>query len=528
MKSCALLALLLAGLAVGTASAQVRTVTGTVTSADDGTALPGVNVRLGGTTVGTSTDADGEYMLVLPGPGGTLEFSFVGFVTTTVEVGDRRTVDVALALSVEALNDVVVVGYGSEERARLASATSTVEAADIANTPVAGVDAAIQGRAAGVQVIQNSGTPGTGITVRVRGHSSVEASNQPLYVVDGVPMLSDNYSQLGYGGQDITGVTNLSPSDIESVDILKDASATAIYGSRGANGVVLITTRRGRSGRPTITYDAYTGTQNVIRTLDLMNAREYVTYMNEAATNDDSTDVFAYGNPDSLTADTDWQSEVFRSAPIQSHSLSISGGDLRTRYYVSGSYFDQGGIVIGSGYDRASVRANLDLTANSRLNVSSSLGLSRESNLRIENDDTIRGVLSNAIANQPHIPVLNDDGTFTGTDDGLAYINGVAVGTLNSGESLTYRALANVHADYRIAEGFLLNARAGADVLSMRENRYRSPLVGGDYAEQVGGIAISGYDLATRYLAEAFATYNRTFGRHAVSATGGGSMETNE
>lgn len=521
------LALLLAVLAAASASAQVR-VRGTVTSADDGTTLPGVNVVVVGTatTVGTSTDLDGAYALDVPPAGDSLRFSFVGFAPATVAIGGRAVVDVALATE-GALGDVVVVGYGAESRARLASSTSTVTAEEIANVPVAGIDAALQGRAAGVQVIQNSGTPGAGITVRVRGHSSVDASNQPLYVVDGVPMLSEDFSQLGYGGQDITAVTNLSPGDIESVTVLKDAAATAIYGSRGANGVVVITTKRGLSGRPTITYDVYGGTQHVIRRLDLMNAREYVTFMNEAATNDDPADVMAYGDPDALAADTDWQREVFRSAALQNHSLSIRGGDLRTRYYVSAGYFGQGGIVLGSGYDRANVRANLDLTASDRLSIETSLGLSREANQRIENDDTIRGVLSNAIASQPQIPVRREDGSFTGITDGLAYINGIAVGTLNSGESLTYRALANVHADYRLVGGLHLNARLGADVLSLRENRYRSPLVRGDYAETVQGIAISGYDLATRYLAEGFAVYDGTAGPHAVSATAGASAEVN-
>jgi len=527
----ALFVLLLAGVVAGAGApavrAQSRTVTGTVTSAEDGATLPGVNVVVAGTTTGTATNAAGVYRLDLPAGADSLVFSFIGFATVREAIAGRPRIDVELQPATDVLGDVVVVGYGEEARARVASSTSQVTALELAAIPVAGVDAALQGRAAGVQVIQNSGTPGTGISVRVRGHSSVDASNQPLYVVDGVPMLSEDFSQLGYGGQGITAVTNLSPSDIETVTILKDAAATAIYGSRGANGVVVITTRRGAAGRPTITYDVYGGSQSRIRSLDLMNAREYVTFMNEAALNDDPEDVMAYGDPDALAADTDWQDAVFQTAPIQSHSLSIRGGDLRTRYYVSASHFDQSGIVIGSGYDRTNLRANLDLTPSDRLFLETSLGLSREDNQRIENDDTIRGVLSNAIASRPTVPIYRPDGEFTGIDDGLDYINGIAVGTLNSGESVTYRALANVRADYTLTRGLHLNARLGADVLSLRENRYRSPRVGGDYAETVGGIAISGSNLVTRYLGEAYLAFDRAFGRHGVSATAGASAEAN-
>ncbi len=526
----ALLVLLLAGLvAVAGATAvraQGRTVTGTVTSAEDGATLPGVNVVVAGTTTGTATNATGVYRLDLPARADSLVFSFIGFETVREAIAGRSRIDVVLRPEADLLGDVVVVGYGEEARARVASSMSRVTAEELAAIPVAGLDAAMQGRAAGVQVIQNSGTPGAGITVRVRGHSSVQGSNQPLYVVDGVPILSDDYSQLGYGGQDITAVTNISPSDIETLTILKDAAATAIYGSRGANGVVLITTRRGTAGRPTITYDVYGGSQSRIRSLDLMNAREYVTFMNEAAVNDDPADVMAYGDPDALAADTDWQDAVFRTAPIQNHSLSIRGGDLRTRYYVSASHFDQSGIVIGSVYNRTNVRANLDLTPSDRLFLETSLGLSHEDNQRIENDDTIRGVLSNAIASRPTVPVFRPDGEFTGIDDGLDYINGIAVGTLNSGEAVTYRALASVRANYALLRGLHLNARLAADVLSLRENRYRSARIGGDYAETVGGIAMSGSTLATRYLGEAYLAFERTFGRHGVSATAGASAES--
>ncbi len=528
MKRHALLALLVSLLCWAPARAQQHTVSGTVTSAADGTPLPGVNVVLLGTSTGTATDARGDYTLALPSSDGVLVFSFLGYEEQSVEIEGRSEIDVVMDAATQLLDDVVVIGYGEETRRNLASATTSVSAAEIQNIPVAGVDAALQGKTSGVQVLQNSGTPGGGISVRIRGHASVDASNQPLYVIDGVPMVSEDVSQFGFGGQDITSVTNISPSDIASVDILKDAAATSIYGSRGANGVVMITTKRGRAGRSQITFDSYVGTQNVIKELDLLSGREYIEFMNEAALNDDSDDVDAFGNPDTMAVNTDWQNEVFRSAPIRSYNLALSGGDERTRYYLSGSHFDQQGVVIGSGYDRVNARANLDFNATDRLYLRTSLALSKEANQRIENDNTIRGVLTNAIANQPSVPVYNPDGTFTGTADGLAYPNGVAIGTLNHAEALTYRAVGNVTAEYRVLPGLRLNARAGTDVLNVREDEYRSPLVGGDYAESVGGISQSAYNLAVRYTAEGFATYGtKLAGVHDVSVTGGTSVEMN-
>lgn len=520
-----LLALLLTA---ASAHAQEHVVAGTVTAAEDGLPLPGVNVVVEGTALGAATDVEGRYRLTAPGPQSVLVFSYIGYETQEVEIAGRATVDVTLAPADALLDDIVVVGYGETSRRRLASAVASVSGDELEAIPVAGVDAAIQGKTPGVVVVQNSGTPGSGISVRVRGHASIGASNEPLYVIDGVPMLSADFSQLGFGGQDISAVTGVSPSDIASVDVLKDAAAIAIYGSRGANGVVMITTRRGAAGRPRITLDSYVGTQAVARTLDLLNAREYVTFMNQAALNDDPDDAFAFGDPDTLSVDSDWQSEVFREAPVQSYELGVSGGDARTRYYVSGSYYDQTGIVLGSDYNRANVRANLDVNATDRLFIESSFGLSRESNFRIEGDNTIRGVLPNAIGNQPTVAVYRPDGTFTGVDDGLQYVNGVAIGTLNHGEALTYRALGNVRAEYRLLPGLFANVRLGADVLSLRENDYRSPLVQGDYAESVDGIAQSAYSVANRYVGEGYGTYQRLFGRHDVSVTGGASVEVND
>jgi TonB-dependent SusC/RagA subfamily outer membrane receptor len=429
------------------------------------------------------------------------------------------------------LSEVVVsVGYGTETRRNVSAAVSSVQSAEIANTPLAGVDAALQGKAPGLQVIQNAGNPGVGITVRVRGAASLSASNQPLYVVDGVPMIREEYSQLDVGGQEVTAVTGISPDEIESVDVLKDAAAAAIYGSRASNGVVMITTKRGRANRPRFSFNAYTGTQDVAKTLDLMNARQYVEYMNEARTNDGYEAPFTAGVHDTIS--TDWQEEVLRTAPVSDVFLSVDGGSERVRYLVGGSYFNQKGIVMGSGYDRQTARVNLDFDPTSRLSFRSSLSLSREEHDRIENDNTIEGVYANAIAEQPIFPVRQSDGEFTnpndasdrvgnpGLDDRLAYANPVAVGTFSSVNSRTYRALGNVEGSFAFTDHLRLTSRVGLDVLNLRDLRWDSPRVPRTYSASVQGVSTQGNNTANRYVAEGFLGYNRAGGFGELSLTG--------
>ncbi|HYW14058.1 MAG TPA: SusC/RagA family TonB-linked outer membrane protein, partial [Longimicrobium sp.] len=377
-------------------------------------------------------------------------------------------------------------------------------------------------------VVQNAGNPGNAPTVRIRGAASISASNQPLYVVDGVPLISEDYSQLGMGGQGISGVTGLSPEDIQSIDVLKDAAATAIYGSRGSNGVVVVTTRRGRSGRPTATFSASAGTQTAARRLDLLDATEYLEFFNESATNDGYDEDYygVIGVDDRVN--TDWQDEVLRSAPVQNYELGLSGGDERVRYYVAGTWFDQEGIVIGSSYDRAGARANLDLAPTDRLAVALSLGLAREHTYRIENDGSTQGIITNVVGNAPLIAVRREDGEFTGTADGLEYPNSVALGSLNDAQARTWRALGNVEGRYRLLDALTWTSRVGFDVLNLRESQYESPRVGGTYAASNGGVAKSGTTQGARYALDNFATWDGLLGgRHDVALTVGSSVELN-
>ncbi|HEX6040030.1 TonB-dependent receptor [Longimicrobium sp.] len=529
----ALLALGLAAAAPPAAAQEAGGVRGTVTDQATRRPLPGARVTVAGTPRGAVTDARGAYQLTgVPAGTRVLRVELLGYSpverAVAVAAGQTITADFSLGESAISLDELVVVGYGTERRGELTAAVSSVEGAAIADQPVAGLDAALQGRVAGVQVVQNAGNPGNAPTVRVRGAASISASNQPLYVVDGVPLISEDYSQLGMGGQGISGVTGLSPEDIESIDVLKDAAATAIYGSRGSNGVIVVTTRRGRAGRPRATFSASAGTQEAARRLDLLSATEYLEFFNESAVNDGyDEDYYGVIGVDDRVS-TDWQDEVLRTAPVQSYELGLSGGDERVRYYVGGTWFDQEGIVIGSSYERAGARANLDLAPTDRLSLAVSLGLARELTHRIENDGSDKGIITNSVGNAPLIAVRNDDGTFTGTADGLEYPNAVALGTLNDAQARTWRTLGNVEGRYRLLDALTWTSRVGFDVLGLRESQYESPRVGGTYAASSGGVAKSGTTTGARYAIDNFATWDQLLGdRHDVTLTLGSSVELN-
>ena len=525
---------LLAALGAPAAAQGTGAVRGAVVDSATRRPVPGVQVSIVGTTLGALTGAEGTYAVRgVPAGAVTVRLRRLGFEPVdrrvTVAAGDTVVADFALRAAAAQLSEVVVVGYGTTERGQLSTAVSSVSGAELVNTPTASLDAALQGKAAGVQVVQNAGNPGNGITVRIRGAASLSASNQPLYVVDGVPILRENFSQLGVGGQDLTAISGLSPDEIESIDVLKDAAAASIYGSRGSNGVVVITTKRGRAGATRFNLNAYYGTQQVDRQVDLLNAEQYVAYFNEAARNDGYAEdelPFVPGVDDAVS--TNWQDAIFRSAPVSDVALSASGGTDRARYYLSGSVFDQRGIVVGSGYNRASARANLDFDAGTRLSLRSSFSFVRELHDRIENDNTLDGVVTNAIANQPTVPLRLDDGSFSSTDDGLEYTNPLALAVLNSIEARMFRALGSVEADYSITEAVRLSGRVGMDVLNLRDLRWESPRVIGTYAASARGVSSMGNNTANRYMAETFLSWDALAGgANVLNLTAGSSIEYN-
>src|SRR5256714_3462421 len=518
------------------AAAQATgTVRGTVIDSALRQPVSGAQVQLVGTNRTTFTDASGVYTIAgVPAGSATLRVQRIGFaqrsVTVNVDPGTTASGDVVLYAVIPTLSQVVVVGYGSSNRTDVTGALTTVSASQIQNAPIAGIDGALQGKASGVQVTQNAGNPGNGISVRVRGSASLTASNQPLYVVDGVPIQTGDFSQTGFGGQDLTAVTSLNPDEIESITILKDAASAGIYGSRASNGVVLITTKRGIAGNNRITFNGYNGGQNVDRKLKMLNSQQYVEYMAEGAVND-GEDPAAFGfvaGVDDRVA-TDWQDAVFRTAPVRDMNVGLTGGNGRVKYYVSGSYFGQEGIAVGSAYNRAGGRANMDITATDKLTVSASIGLARERNYRIVGDNTISGIVTNAIAEQPNIPIRNASGDFSTSADGLAYTNPLAIAAFDYAPTTTNRALANVEARYDLANWLQFTGRVGGDQLVLHERIWGSPLVV-DENGGVGGVATSAYNTGNRFLGEGFFTLTPWAGssRGTFTATLGASTERNQ
>jgi TonB-linked SusC/RagA family outer membrane protein len=490
-----------------------------------------------GTTRGAITDTAGAYTIRVPAGSVSLRVQRLGYAPTSrtlqVSAGSEATADFRVHAVVTTLSEVQVIGYGTQDRSQVTGAVTTLQGSEIQNQPVAGVDAALQGRAPGVQVTQNSGEPGNGITVRIRGAASLTASNQPLYVVDGIPVQNDTLAQLTpSGGQRPTAITGIDPNEIESITVLKDAASAAIYGSRGSNGVVMITTKRGSAGKARFSIDASTGFQNAERKLKLMNTQQYVSYMNEGAANDG--DDAPYPNPLSDYANTDWQSAIFRSAPVSNLHLGLSGGSEQLRYLVDGSYFTQNGIVMGSKYNRGNGRVNVDYDPTPKFGIKTSLALSRENNSRVEGDNSLNGIVTNAIGNPSIYPIRKADGSFFSPNDelpdgnSLYLTNSVAIATLDRLPTVTDHVLGNIQGDYHLTSKFTLTGRAGADVVHVHEDQWQSPLVGGTYAEGAGGVAKSAFNNENRYTLEGFGTYQAgSSDASSLTVLGGGSVEFN-
>ena len=536
------------------ATAQDRQVTGTVTSADDKQPIPGASVVIKGTTRGTQTNANGAYTLQIPGGTATLVFSFVGTNTQEVSLGNRSSVDVQLSADTRSLNEVVVVGYGTETKSSLTGNVAQISGQTIQNIPVPTFEQAIQGRAAGVFVESQNGKLGQGIKVRVRGSSSVSAGNEPLYVVDGIILTTDSQSN---NGSATSPLADLNYNDIASINILKDASASAIYGSRASNGVVLITTKKGTSGKTKINLNYYTGTSQATRQREFLNAAEYVAIERRAAVGagvydfrtgasgygseqeaiDDYSSFaesrlkrYSAGNDDYTTAavNTNWQDQVLRKASVSQYDLNASGGNDKTRFYVSGQYLNQNGILVGNKFQRLSTRLNLDHTINDRLTTGMKLSVARTQNNRLSNDNQFSTPLQ-IVALSPITPVIDprtnllsgllDNATGLPNSNYPVYYNPL-IGIQNSQyTTVVYRTIGNLFLNYQITPGLAFHSEAGTDLLFQNEESYYGRLT--DTGKSVGG---SGNNYATNvinYTLNNFLSYDRTIGLNTFDVTGG-------
>ena len=450
-------------------------VKGVVTDAT-GKTVPGVSVLVKNTTTGTVTAQDGAYNINVPNGNGALVYSYIGYISQEVPVNGRSTIDVTLEEDQQSLQEVVVIGYGTVKKSDLTGSVVSVSSADIKAVPVATFDQALQGRAAGVQVVQSSGAPGGGTNIRIRGTSSVNASSEPLYVIDGM-LINSNSGETSIGGRGPAAnpLATINPSDIESIEILKDASATAIYGSRAANGVILVTTKRGKSGKSSVTFESYYGIQTVNKKLDLLNATQFAELVNEANRNAKLTPTYA--NPQSLGQGTDWQKELFRQAGIANYQLSLTGGSDKTQYALGGGYFTQDGIVTGSGLNRYSFRTNLTTEVNKRLKVGVNLSYNRTTTNGVLTGpgNVVQGVVYNALLFNPILPVYDSTraGGYTFQSDTRdAIANPIAEAKEYISTTTTSRILGNVFAEYQILDGLSLRSSFGIDGLSTKSNSF--------------------------------------------------------
>jgi TonB-linked SusC/RagA family outer membrane protein len=521
------LAMLLCVLLFSFSYAQEKIITGVITD-PNGAVLPNATVFVKGGNGSVTTDANGKFRLTVPPGAKSITVSYVGMDAQDVSIEGKSNITITLKHSDSKLNEVVVVGYGTRRRAEVSSAISSVSAKDLKDLPVTGVDQALQGKVAGVTITNNSGQPGGGVSIRVRGITSIN-SNDPLIVIDGVIFPSNTISNTGYAGlggaNGQTGnsvMATLNPNDIESIDVLKDASAQAIYGSQAANGVIIITTKKGKIGDGKINYDVYVGQQRVTKKLDLMNLREFAQYQNEVAPLLGRIPTEEFRDPSVLGEGTDWQEAIFRTGKVQSHQLSFSGGQNKTNYYLSLNYLDQSGILLGSDFKRYSTRFNLDHQLKNWLKVGVSSNLTR-SVQNVTLADAAEGTIWWAAVQNPLIPVKNLNGTWGGgqTIGGFQYgqDNPVATSQNRGNKTTNAQIFGNIYADLQLLKGLTFRNEV-AYSLGLQNN------LAFQYAANIGPRTIQsqmfdGRNNSYYYAIRNYFNYNKTFKKHSISATAG-------
>lgn len=497
----------------GLAHAQV-TVRGTVTSAVDGLGIPGVTVQVKDSNTGTATDMDGAYSLPLSSADVTLVFRSMGFKTQEIVLGNRPTLDVVMEEDLASLEEFVVVGYGTMRKKDMTSAHVSIGSEDIERTVNTTIEQALQGRAAGVYVTQNTGAPGGGISVNIRGINSIGGSNEPLYVIDGVQIKPQAVS---YGTTAGTNpLASLNPSDIESMEILQGPSATAIYGSRATNGVVMITTKRGQSGDVKINYNYLYSLQDKPEALPVMNMQQYATMVGEINQITGGQTPAAFLDPSLLGAGTDWQQALFQTAGLNKHTLSLSGGNNNTNFYISGEYFDQDGIAIGSGFQRYSLRLNLDNQTRKWLKLGVNLQVS-ETDEQLATGST--DVINNAIQMGPHIPVKNPNGSWGGADpingSSLQFTpqNPIAIANLLDRSLKRRAALGGVYAEVDIIEGLKFRTMLNGNISYGNGSYFTPTYTLGVVRNDVNTLEKRSENSLYWNWSQSL-TYNRIFGRH--------------
>ncbi|WP_335967235.1 TonB-dependent receptor [Galbibacter sp. PAP.153] len=478
-----------------------------------GVPVPGANILIKGNGQGTVTDFDGNYTILVIGDE-VLSITSIGLQSVEKKVAGKKIINIILPEVTEELNEVVVVGYATQKKEDLTGAVSSVADDLLKDRPLSSVDQLLQGGVAGVQVTQTSGQPGGGISVRIRGGGSIQGGNEPLYVIDGFPVYNNDISLGVVSGNPANPLSSLNPSDIASIDILKDASATAIYGSRGANGVVIITTKQGKEGKPKISYETSYGIQELRKKIGVMNASEFAALRNEALLDrNPGGGPYQYLGPEEIAglgAGTDWQDAAFHAAPILMHQLDISGAGERTKYLISGNYFDQEGIIKNTGFDRISTRINLDTKINDDFHIGLHLTGSKTNNRLAPG-----GLVSALLTMPPTATIYDQNGDFTLRNPFENVItNPIASLELQTNKSKNFRVLGTVYGEYTLWDRLKLKVSLGTDINNLKEESYLpTSLYEGSL---VGGEAHIASLETNSWLNENTLTYNHRFGKHSL------------
>jgi len=490
-----------------------NTVTGTVTDAQN-VPLPGANVLEKGTTNGTQTDFEGNFSIEVADENATLVISYLGFKTAEISLNGQTTLAIILEEDAAGLDEVVVVGYGTTAKKDVTGAISSVKGEDFKNQPVTGLDKALQGRIAGLQVVRNGGAPGASTALRIRGTGTVNNSD-PLYIVDGFPA---------------TNIDGINPNNIESVEVLKDASASAIYGTRAANGVVIITTRKGRSGKMEMNVDIYSGFSNVTKKLDVLDASTLAEIKRERYANDGIPVDPIWNDPQYQTQRTNWQDELFETGVTKNIDLSINGGSKKSTYLVALGYYDEKGVINKSKADRFSLRVNSDHKITNWLKVGHNMGLSTRTSTGFNTTSAQNGLIFSAIRFHPGLPVQDSDGNY-----GTSQVSG-QFGDINNpifevdiadSDNRNTRLLTNLTTEVSLTADLKLKANFGIDG-SINDSRSFNPLILDQIRQRTQNSANRRYAQDFSFLMEYFLDYNKSFGDHKVGFVGGYTQQTFE
>jgi len=501
---------------------EVVKVSGVIRDAETQEGLIGASVKDKATGLGTISDIDGNFELDVP-TGSVIEIAYIGYETQEVEIGAAGTMEIQMVKNAQIIEEIVVVGYGSQRKSDLTGAVSRIGAKELKQLPSTGLEQAIQGRTSGVYITQNSGSPGGAMSVRIRGTGST-LSAEPLYVVDGIPIVNDNAGtsatfESDGGGQYSNALTTINPNDIESIEILKDASATAIYGARAANGVVLITTKKGKSGESSISLENYVGVQQLYKKIDVMNLKEYAEYISDVGIGD----IEEFQNTDLLGDGTDWQDVIFRNALMNNHQLSVTGGDEKTRFSMTGGAHNKDGIVEGSNFQRYSAKLNVDHNYSARFRMGVNMMAARTKENIVFNDNS-NGVIYTALLTPPIVPARTLDGTFgeppTGENIVLTFDNPLANAIEVQDVNRKSRLLGSMWAEFDLMPSLKYKIEVATDVLYSNHNTFWPSFQRGTQSRKSRVRRNTNNSLY--WINKHLLTYNKTFAqRHRLNLLGG-------